>query len=165
MLKSPYRGFCINILPAMIDGGADISNYSRPHQRLSTAIFPVHAYDIDIIAGCGVIIRQASLKTWSTSHHPWSCMPFIDSAQLSFCGSGGMHANAQITYIIKLIRHRNHGGYKSVMTSYARAVQLIQLLPSGLRPSHMSNNLISDVWYLFQMSDMYFRLSDIISEK
>ncbi len=33
--------------------------------------------------------------------------------------------------IIKLIRHRNHGGYKSVMTSYARAVQ----------PSRMSNNL------------------------
>ncbi len=32
---------------------------------------------------------------------------------------------------IKLIRHRNHGGYKSVMTSYARAVQ----------PSRMSNNL------------------------
>ncbi len=39
--------------------------------------------------------------------------------------------------IIKLIRHRNHGGYKSVMTSYARAVQLIQLI----QPSRMSNNL------------------------
>ncbi len=51
--------------------------------------------------------------------------------------------------ITKLIRHRNHGGYKSVMTSYARAVQLIQLLPSAPRaravlavqPSRMSNNL------------------------
>ncbi len=36
--------------------------------------------------------------------------------------------------IIKLIRHRNHGGYKSVMTSYARAVLAVQ-------PSRMSNNL------------------------
>ncbi len=37
--------------------------------------------------------------------------------------------------IIKLIRHRNHGGYnKSVMTLYARAVLAVQ-------PSRMSNNL------------------------
>ncbi len=74
--------------------------------------------------------------------------------------------------IIKLIRHRNHGGYKSVMTSYACAVQLIQLLPLGLRPraravlavqpSRMSNNLYLS-WLVYTVYNVKVNLLQMTS--
>ncbi len=64
----------------------------------------------------------------------------ISSLQWQLHTLGNTYGNTllitHMNIIIKLIRHRNHGGYKSVTTSYARAVQLIQ-------PSRMSNNLTS----------------------
>ncbi len=101
-------------------------------------IFPVHACDIDIIAGCGVISVKRAKRPPLKLHAFYRLCP---TQFLWFWWNACKRIdNAQITYmniIIKLICHRNHGGYKSVMTSYARAVQLIQLEHEG----RMSNNL------------------------
>ncbi len=74
-----------------------IAYWQATSKAFHCMIFPVHAYDIDIMHSrmwCN--IRQASWKTWSSSHHPWSCIPFIDSARLSFCGSGTWNACKRI---------------------------------------------------------------------
>ncbi len=139
-------------------------------------IFPVHGYDIDIIAGCGVIsvkrfllhdidiIAGCGVISVKRAERPEAppTQPMKLHAFYRLCPTQFLWFwwnackridNAQITYmniIIKLIRHRNHGGYKSVMTSYARAVQLIQ-------PSRMSNNLY------VSLTSAYMNVAIIIS--
>ncbi len=75
-------------------------------------------------------ISQASLKTWSTTHHRWTCIPFI-----VYCISHVVICGIKLAMTTKE-RGNNESHYnccyKSVITSHPRAVQV---LPSGLRHS------------------------------